>query len=42
MISLNQVTVVDGPNGAAVVKNLSVHAINTEEVAQAMLAQGNC
>lgn len=30
----------DGPQGTAVVKNLSFHAVNTEEAAQALLAQG--
>lgn len=38
---LSKVTVVDGPQGAAVVKNLSIHAVNSEEAAQALLAQGN-
>ena len=31
---------VDGPQGAAVVKNLSILAVNNEEAAQAFLAQG--
>ncbi|XP_067928341.1 kinesin-1 heavy chain-like [Watersipora subatra] len=36
----SKVTVVDGPQGAAVVKNLSILSMNTEEVAQSLLAQG--
>lgn len=37
---LYKVTVVDGPEGAAIVKNLSIHAANGEEAAQALLSQG--
>ena len=38
---LHKVTVVDGPQGTAVVKNLSILSVNNEEAAQTMLAQGN-
>jgi len=40
MLAPFKVTVVDGPEGAAVVKNLSIHSISSEEAAQALLAQG--